>query len=133
MTTYYPVELYASRSGNVALDVMVQSPRFETKSFSDQPYLDVAATYDEAKQKVMLAVVNRRKEGDLTGSVELAGLRAKPGGRAFQITGASPEATNTFANPYAVVTREVEFGGSGSRFEYHFPRHSISWLELEVV
>jgi alpha-N-arabinofuranosidase len=133
MTTYYPVELYASRSGNVALDVMVQSPRFETKGFADQPYLDVAATYDEAKQKVMLAVVNRRKEGDVTGSVELAGRRAKPGGRAFQITGASPEATNTFANPHAVITQEVKLEASGSRFEYQFPRHSISWLEFEVA
>ena len=133
LTIFYPLELYASRSGNVALDVMVQSPRFETKSFSDQPYLDVSATYDEAKQRVMLAVVNRRKEGDLIGSVELAGLRAKPGGRAFQITGTSPEATNTFPNPHAVVTREVKLEASGSRFEYQFPRHSISWLEFEVA
>jgi alpha-N-arabinofuranosidase len=133
LTIFYPLELYASRSGNVALDVMVQSPRFETKNFSDQPYLEVAATYDEAKQRVMLAVVNRRKEGDLTGSVELAGLRAKPGGRAFQITGTSPEATNTFANPHAVVTQEVKLEASGNRFEYQFPRHSISWLEFEVM
>jgi alpha-N-arabinofuranosidase len=133
MTTYYPVELYASRSGNVALDVMVQSPRFETKTFSDQPFLDVAATYDEAKQKVTLAVVNRRKEGDIIGAVELAGWHAKPGGRAFQITGASPEVTNTFANPHAVVTRELKLEVAGSRFEYPFPRHSISWLEFEVA
>jgi alpha-N-arabinofuranosidase len=133
MTTYYPVKLYASRSGNIALEVMVESPRFETKSFSDQPFLDVAATYDEAQQKVTLAVVNRRKEGDLTGSIELAGRRAKPGGRAFQITGASPEATNTFANPQAVITQEVKLEASGSRFDYPFPRHSISWLEFEIA
>jgi alpha-N-arabinofuranosidase len=127
------LELYASRSGNVALDVMVQSPHFETKSFSDQPYLDVAATYDEAKQRVMLAVVNRRKEGDLMGSVELAGWRARPGGRAFQITSTSPEATNTFANPHAVITQEVKLEAFGSHFQYQFPRHSISWLEFEVA
>jgi alpha-N-arabinofuranosidase len=133
MTTYYPVKLYASRSGNVALDVLVQSPRFETKSFSDQPYLDVAATYDEAKQRVTLAVVNRRKEGDVTASVELAGARVKPGACAFQITGSSPEATNTFANPQAVVTQEVKLEASGSRFDYQFPRHSISWLEFEAA
>jgi alpha-N-arabinofuranosidase len=133
MTTYYPVRLYATRSGNIALDVAVQSPRFETKSFSDQPYLDAAATYDEARRQVTLAVVNRRKEGDLTGSVELVGVRAKPGGRAFQITGASPEATNTFANPQAVVTQEVKLEASGSRFQYQFPRHSISWLEFDVA
>jgi len=133
LTIFYPLELYAGRSGNVALEVMAQSPRFETKSFSDQPYLDVAATYDETKQRVMLAVVNRRKEGDMVGAVELAGWRARPGGRAFQITGTSPEVMNTFADPHAVVTREVKLEASGSRFQYQFPRHSISWLELEVT
>jgi alpha-N-arabinofuranosidase len=133
MTTYYPLELYASRSGNIALDVMAQSPHFETKSFSDQPYLDLAATYDETKQRVTLAVVNRRKEGDVIGSLELAGGRARPGGRAFQITGTSPEATNTFANPHAVVTQELKLEASGSRFRYRFPCHSITWLEFEVA
>jgi alpha-N-arabinofuranosidase len=133
LTIFYPLELYANRSGNIALDAIVQSPRFETKRFSDQPYLDVSVTYDEAKQKVMLAAVNRRKEGDIIGSVELAGLRAKPGGRAFQITGTNPEAMNTFADPHAVVTREVKLEASGSRFEYQFPRHSISWLEFDVT
>ncbi len=132
LTVFYPLELYASRSGNVALDVVVQGPCFESKSFSDQPYLDASATYDESKQRVMLAVVNRRKEGDVVGSVELAGLRAKPGGKAFQISGANPEAMNTFTNPRAVVTQEVKFEASGSRFRYQFPPHSISWLEIEV-
>jgi alpha-L-arabinofuranosidase len=100
---------------------------------SGQPYLDVGATYDEAKQRVTLAVVNRRKEGDLLGSIELAGWRARPGGRAFQITGTSPEAGNTFANPRAVVTQEVKLEASGSRFQYQLPRHSISWLECEAA
>ena len=133
LTTFYPLELYASRSGNVALEVMVQSPSFETKGFSDQSYLDVSATTDEAKKRVMLAVVNRRKEGDLVGSIELAGWRARAGGRAFQITGASPELMNTFVNPHAVVTQEVKLEASGSHFQYQFPRHSISWLEFEVA
>ena len=133
MATYYPLELYANRSGNIALEVMVQSPRFETKRFADQPYLDAAATCDETKQRVMLAVVNRRKEGDMMGDIELAGWRARPGGRAFQITGTSPEATNTFANPHAVVTQEVKVVASGIRFQYQFPRHSITWLEFEVA
>ena len=133
MTTYYPVELYANRSGSIALEVMAQSPRFETQSFSDQPYLDLAATYEEAKQRVTLAVVNRRQEGGVMGSIELEGVSAKPGGRAFQITGAGPEAKNTFASPHEVVTREVKFEASGSRFQYPFPRHSITWLEFDVA
>ena len=115
-TIFYPLELYANRSGNVALEVTVDSPRFETKRFADQPYLDATATYDEAKQQVMLAVVNRRKEGDVTGSIEIAGRLARPGGRAFEITGASPEVMNTFANPHTVVTQEVKIESSGAGY-----------------
>lgn len=132
LTTYYPLELYANRSGSAALDAVVQSARFETKRFADQPYLDVSATYDESERRIGLGVVNRRKEGDVVGSIELAGARAKPGGRTFLITGANPEVRNTFENPRAVTTQEAKLDASGNRFEYRFPRHSISWLEFEV-
>jgi alpha-N-arabinofuranosidase len=131
-TTYFPLELYANRSGGVALDVLAQSPRFETKRFADQPYLDVSATYDEEKRRLTLAVVNRRKEGDVLGSIELAGGRAKPGGRTFLISGPNPEAQNSFANPHVVSTQEAKLDAAGNRFDYRFPRHSISWLEFEL-
>jgi alpha-N-arabinofuranosidase len=131
-TIYYPLELYANRAGRIALDVFASSPFFQTKRFGDQPYLDALGTYDPERRRLALAVVNRRQEGDVVGTVELTGSRAKPGGRAFVITGASPDAANTFENPRAVTTQEVKFAAAGSRFEYRFPRHSISWLEFEV-
>jgi alpha-N-arabinofuranosidase len=131
-TTYFPLELYANRSGPIALDVFVAAPRFETKRFGNLMYLDASATYDEEKRRVTLAVVNRRKEGDVVGTIDLAGVRAKPGGRAFLITGSDPDAQNTFENPRAVSTQEVKFSAAGSRWEHRFPRHSISWLEFEV-
>ena len=134
-TIYYPLELYANRSATVSLEPVVECPRFDTRHFADQPYLDVSVTYDEAKRRACLGVVNRRKEGDVVGSVELAGARVKPGGRAFVITGASPDTQNTFENPRAVITQEVKFDGarpSADGFDYRFPRHSVSWLEFEV-
>ncbi|MBZ5545491.1 MAG: alpha-N-arabinofuranosidase [Acidobacteriia bacterium] len=131
-TTYFPLELYANRSGPIALDVFVEAPRFETKNFGSPMYLDASATYDEEKRRLALAVVNRRKEGDVVGTVDLAGVRAKPGGRAFLITGSEPDAQNTFENPRAVSTQELTLSAAGSRWEYRFPRHSISWLEFEV-
>ena len=131
-TTYYPLELYANRSGPVALDVLAVSPQFEARRSGMHTYLDASGTYDEEKRRVTLAVVNRRKEGDVVGTVELAGVRAKPGGRAFLVSGASPEAQNTLENPRAVATQEVKFTAAGNRWEYRFPRHSISWLEFDV-
>ena len=132
LTTYFPLELYASRSGSIALDVHNASPTFETNGFGPQPYLEVSGTYDEAKSRVTLAVVNRRREGDVVGTVELEGVKAKAGGKAFLITGPNPEALNTWENPQVVTTQEVKFNAAGSKWEYRFPKHSITWLEFNV-
>ncbi len=132
-TIYYPLALYAKRSGPVALDVSVESPHFSTRRFADRPHLDVSATYDDAAHKLSLVVVNLRKEGDVVAAIQLNGTRAQPGGRAFLITGDSPDAQNTFENPNAVSTREVKFEFAGSRFEYRFPRHSVTWLEFSTA
>ncbi len=131
-TLYYPLALYANHSGPMGIEVAVESPRFTTKRFDDRLYLDASATYDEAQRKVTLTAVNLRKEGDIVGAVELAGVRARPGGRAYQIAAASPDTQNTFENPHAVSTKVVKFDGVGGRFEYRFPRHSITWLEFDV-
>ena len=108
------------------------SPRFETKNFGSQPYLEVSSTYDEAKRRVTLAVVNRRKEGDVVGTVDLEGVKAKAGGKAFVITGPSPDALNTWENPKVVTAQETKFAAAGSKWEYRFPKHSVTWLEFEV-
>jgi alpha-N-arabinofuranosidase len=131
-TIYYPLELYANHSGPVALEVTTEGPRFETKNFGAQSYLDVSATYDEHRRRLTVAVVNRRKEGEVLGIVELLTGRAKAGGRAYLITGADPDAQNTFENPRAVATQEVKSAALGNRWEYSFPPHSVSWLEVEL-
>jgi len=131
-TTYYPLALYANHAGPAALDVAVTSPKFVTRRFGEQPYLDVMGTYDEAKRRATLAVVNRRQEGEVIASVALAGGRAQPGGRGYLITGSSPDAANTFENPQAVTTQPVTLTASGDRWDYRFPPHSITWLEFDV-
>jgi alpha-N-arabinofuranosidase len=129
---YFPLEIYANRSGPIALDVHNASPKFETKNWGAQPFLEVSSTYDEAKRRVTLAVVNRRREGEVAGTIELEGVKAKPGGKAFVITGPSPDARNTWDNPKVVTTQEAKLAAAGSRWEYRFPKHSLTWLEFDV-
>lgn len=132
-TTYYPLELYFNHAGRIALDVFTDSPTFATRNFGTQPYLDACATFDEEKNRLAISIVNRRKEGDIMGRVEMNGVRAKPGGRAFLITGPTPDVQNTFQDPRAVSTQEIKFDVSGDRWEQRFPRSSILWLEFEVA
>ncbi len=132
LAPFYVLEIYATRSGNIALDVLNTSPRFESKNFGPQQYLEVSSTYDETKRRVTLAVVNRRKEGDVVGTIELDGVRARSGGKAFQITGPNPDAANTWDNPKVVTTQEVKFMATGGKWDYRFPKHSVTWLEFDV-
>ncbi len=132
LAPFYALELYANRSGPIALDVHTASPSFETKRWGAQPYLEVSSTFDEAKRRVTLAVVNRRTEGDVVGTVELEGVKAKPGGKAFVIGGPSPDALNTWQSPNVVTTQEAKFSAMGSKWEHRFPKHSVTWLEFDV-
>ena len=50
-----------------------------------------------------LAVVNRHKDADLVATLQLDGAQAR-GTRAYIITGAGPDAQNTFERPDAVTT-----------------------------
>jgi hypothetical protein len=51
--------LYVNRSGPIGLDLFTVSPRFETKNFGEQPYLDTSATFDEANQKADVSLYIR--------------------------------------------------------------------------
>jgi len=130
-TIYFPLELYANRSGKVAVDVRVESPAFQTRHFGPHAYLDASATYHEVERRVTLAVVNRHKDADLVANIQLDGVQAR-GTRAYIITGASPDAQNTFESPDAVSTRQLNFEVRGNQWDYRFPKHSISWLEFDV-
>lgn len=130
-TIYFPLELYANRSGEVAVAVRVESPTFETRQFGPHTYLDASATYHEPQRRLTLAVVNRHRDADLVANLQLDGVHAR-GTRAYLITGASPDSQNTFENPNAVTTRQLNFEVRGGHWEYRFPKHSISWLEFEL-
>jgi alpha-N-arabinofuranosidase len=58
-TIFYPF-LHASRYGRgVSLQPIVDSPKYDSKDFTDVPYLDTAVVYNEADEEVTIFAVNR--------------------------------------------------------------------------
>ena len=45
-TIYYPLQLFANNTKGKALDLFVESPKYESKRFGPVPYLDASAGYD---------------------------------------------------------------------------------------
>ncbi|PYZ95961.1 alpha-N-arabinofuranosidase [Alteribacter lacisalsi] len=64
-TIYYPY-MHASVFGRgVSLQVIVSSPKFDTKDFTDVPYTDTAVVWNEGKEEVTIFALNRHLEEDV--------------------------------------------------------------------
>jgi len=64
---YYPYLHAANYGHGVALLPKVDSPKYDTKEFTDVPYIDTVATYNEESNEITIFAVNR----DLNDSFEV--------------------------------------------------------------
>jgi alpha-N-arabinofuranosidase len=127
-TIYFPLQLYAQHSGNVALDTFVRSETFP--DMPDTPYLDVSATTDDNGQELTLSVVNRNPTSEITADIAIEGFRLQSAGDLYEVNGPSLDATNTFAEPKNVGVKRSTFSGAGPSLRQTFPAHSLSVLTL---
>jgi len=128
-TTYFPFQLYAEHSGNVALDAFVRSDTFP--KMPEVPYIDVSATTDENNRKLTLAIVNRHPTAGIAVDIEIEGFQPGGSGVVYEVNGPSLDATNTFATPHNVKTTRSSISGAGRKFRHNCPAHSLHVLLLE--
>lgn len=70
-TIYYPY-MHASVFGRgVSLSPVISSPVYDTKDFTDVPYIDSAAVYNEEKDEVTIFALNRHIEESLDFSIDV--------------------------------------------------------------
>nr|WP_026674031.1 alpha-N-arabinofuranosidase [Alkalihalobacterium bogoriense] len=67
-TIFYPYAHVSAYGRGVALQPVVSSPKYDSKDFTDVPYIDSASVYNEEKEEVTIFAVNRH----LKESVELS-------------------------------------------------------------
>ena len=105
--TFYPFALFRKFASGESLDLLVQSPRYETKAYGDVPVLDAAGTYDEATGRQSLFLVNRSLSQSQR--VEIVWQCGAPPAlvEAHQVSGNDPKAANTFENPGVVTARRL--------------------------
>jgi alpha-N-arabinofuranosidase len=106
-STFYPLALFSNHARGNSLDVLVQSPRYATTSFDEQPLLDVSASHDPATGKGAVFIVNRGQTEALEAEIiwqEGAPARIEA---IHQLGGSDLKAFNSFENPNAVVSRPI--------------------------
>ena len=73
-TIFYPF-YYASVHGRgTALNITVDSPSYENKTFGSVPYIDITAVHNEKTEELTLFVINRNHESDMDLDIVISGF-----------------------------------------------------------
>ncbi len=74
-TIFYPFMHAASYGKGIALNMLVDSPTYESKNFGDVSYLDSVATYNPENDELNIFAVNRNATDSLPIELEIRGLK----------------------------------------------------------
>jgi alpha-N-arabinofuranosidase len=128
--TYFPIAEYGRQRGNVSLDVWVSSPTYKIpQRLQEATYLDVSATFDPRTREVVVNVLNRSKDRDMTASVENQNGAWSGPAAVWQMNNADLKATHTFGDDQRLRPKTSTATLTGGR--YTFPAHSLTILRLK--
>ena len=137
-TLYYPFLLYR-RMERLALRAHVDGPAFDSPAYGSigaqraVPYVDVTATCDPERRRMVVGVVNRHPERKARLSIRLRGAGGQQPAGAWVMSGPGPLAANTLEAPEQVGVRQVSpppVRGDGARCEV--PACSVAVFEMRV-
>ena len=105
MPAYYSFLHYSQYGRGTSMETKVISDTYDTKDFSDVPYLDAQAVLGE-DESITIFAINRSLEEELDLTVSLRGFEEYCVEKHIVLTADDPEATNTESDPFKVVPTE---------------------------
>jgi alpha-L-arabinofuranosidase len=129
---YFPIVEYGRQRGNTALNVWVSSPAYRIPQRPQEAkYLDVSATWDPRSREVVVNVLNRSKDKDISAAIEnQSGAWAGPVS-VWQMNHADLKATHTFGDDQKLRPKTSSATLTGG--QYTFPAHSLTILRLKTM
>jgi alpha-N-arabinofuranosidase len=108
--TFYPFAMVSNNAAGRALNVLTVAPTYHTALYGEMPLLDVAASYDAEHDRGAVFLVNRSQQEPVATELIWQGAAPSRVDAIQQLSGTDPKAINTFAQPDAVVPRQLEGG-----------------------
>jgi len=131
---YFPIAEYAKQKGNIALDALVESPKYKAGNRGEIGYLDASVTWNPKDRALYVNVLNRSASQDITARIESVEGRLAPAAEFWQMYHEDLKATHTFGADRRVRPRtwretlQLERNG----FAWRFPKHSLTIVKLTL-
>lgn len=97
-TIFYPYYYTSVYGRGVALHSIVDSPKYDSKDFSDVPYLDQAVVYNEENEELVIFAVNRNLENQLLVDVDIRSFEGYKLIEHVVLENENPKAINSIEN-----------------------------------
>ena len=139
---YRAFELFVNHTGEIVLDTLVKSEIYdiEAKAFlgnrklklANVPYLDASVSLNRGKDKLYIAALNYHKEKEIECPIFLEGFSPSVEAKVYELSGPDVMAVNDFDDPEKVKIKTGMIKNAASKFNYSFPPHSCTVIELNV-
>lgn len=97
-TIFYPFSHLSNFGRGVALNPIIQSPKYDCKEFTDVPYLESIATYDEENGEMVVFAVNKSEDEAIDVEINLLDLNGYAPKEFISMDGYSKDEVNGFAS-----------------------------------
>ncbi|MEO8098184.1 MAG: alpha-L-arabinofuranosidase C-terminal domain-containing protein [Acidobacteriota bacterium] len=129
-TIYYPLQLFANNTKGKALELFVDTPRYNSRRFNGVPYLDISAAFDNGS--LVINVVNRHQTEAIETEFEAQDKTFTGGVDVVEVNGPDIKSENDFGkSPVVPVTRSAS--AQQNRLRYSFPAHSYTMLKVKLA
>jgi alpha-N-arabinofuranosidase len=131
-TIFYPF-LHASKYGRgVAMNLLIDSPRYENSEYGEVPLLEAVAVLNEDDDALTLFAVNRDSEGSLTLEADLRGIGMSRVVEHIVFESSDLKAMNTAADPNRVTPHSRgDAKLDGGRISAQLPK--LSWNVIRLA
>jgi alpha-N-arabinofuranosidase len=105
-TIFYPFAHASAFGRGAALHQVISSPKYDSKDFTDVPYLEAIAVYNEAREELTIFAVNRHAEEPLLLECDLRGFQDYRVIQHLVLEHEDKKAVNSAFHPNNVVPHE---------------------------
>jgi alpha-N-arabinofuranosidase len=102
-TIFYPFKDTSTYGRGVALNPIVSSPKYDSKDFTDVPYLESIAVYNEENEELTIFAVNRDLEESLLLECDIRNFEGYRVVEHIVLEHGDVKARNTYGNPNNVM------------------------------
>jgi len=130
---FHTFKLFSNNCLGMSLDVFVDCETFDTGDFyKNIPYLDVSSVYSNQTNSLMINVVNRHKDEDISTEIINSSGTFSANASVSEINSDDIRAVYTFNKQEQYIPAFKELAVKGNKFIYSFPAHSFTQIILKI-